>query len=66
MPEESQVESCEHQNDANIHRQPFPESASEEPEIYADDDGRHRRHVKQDGCLSAHSNGNRHFGFSIT
>ena len=53
-PEESQVESCEHQDNANIHRQPFPESVSEEHEIYTDDDGCHRRHVKHDGYLSAH------------
>jgi hypothetical protein len=33
MPEESQVESCEHQDNANIRYQPFPESVSEEREI---------------------------------
>jgi hypothetical protein len=54
-PEESQVESCEHQNNANIHGQPFPESVSEEHEIYGDYDACHRQHVKQDGYLSAHS-----------
>jgi hypothetical protein len=31
--EESQVESREHQDNANIHDQPFPESVSEESEI---------------------------------
>jgi hypothetical protein len=65
-PDESQVESCEHQNNANIHRQPFPESVSEEREIYTDYDGYHRHHVKHDSDLSAHSSGNRHFEFSIT
>jgi hypothetical protein len=35
-PEESQVESYEHQDNANIHYQPFPKSISEEPEIYTD------------------------------
>src|ERR1039458_3530873 len=45
-PEESQVESCEHQDNANIHCQPFPESVSEEHEIYTDYDGCHRHHVK--------------------
>jgi hypothetical protein len=30
MPEESPVESSEHQDNANIHGQPFPESVSEE------------------------------------
>jgi hypothetical protein len=29
-PEESQVESCEHQNNADIHYQPFPGMISEE------------------------------------
>jgi hypothetical protein len=54
MPEESEVESCEHQDNANIHCQPFPEMVSEEREIYTDYDGYHRRHVKHDGYLSAH------------
>lgn len=53
-PEESQVESCEHQDNANIHCQPFPESVSEEHEIYTDYDGCHRHHVKHDSYLSAH------------
>ena len=50
-PEESQVESCEHQDNANIHYQPFPESVSEEHEIYTDYDGCHRHHVKHDSYL---------------
>ena len=54
MPEESEVESCEHQDNANIHCQPFPESVSEEHEIYTDYDGYHRHHVKHDSYLSAH------------
>ena len=53
-PEESQVESCEHQDNANIHCQPFPESVSEEREIYTDYDGCHRHHVKHYSYLSAH------------
>jgi len=53
-PEESQVESCEHQDNANIHCQPFPESVSEEHEIYNDYDDWHRHHVKHDSYLSAH------------
>ena len=40
--EESEVESYEHQDNANIHCQPFPESVSEEREIYTDYDGYHR------------------------
>jgi hypothetical protein len=54
LPEESQVESCEHQDNADIHDQPLPEAISEEHEIHADDDGYHRHHVKHDGYLSAH------------
>jgi len=53
-PEESQAESCEHQDNANIHCQPFPESVSEEHEIYTDYDGCHRHRVKHDRYLSAH------------
>jgi hypothetical protein len=45
MPEESQVESSKHQDNANIHRQPFPESVSQEHEIDTDDDGYHRHHA---------------------
>jgi hypothetical protein len=48
MPEKSQVESREHQDDSNIHYQPFPESNSEEREIHSDYDGDHRHHVKHD------------------
>jgi hypothetical protein len=53
-PQESEVESCKHQDDSNIHRQPFPESVSEEHEIYPDYDGYHRHHAKHDSYLPAH------------
>jgi hypothetical protein len=53
-PEKSQVESCEHQDNANIHYQSFPESVSEEHGIYADYNGCHRHHVKHDSHLSVH------------
>jgi hypothetical protein len=59
-PEESQVESCEQQDNANIHCQPFPEPVSEEHEIYTDYDGCHRHHVKHDSYLSAHFSLDRH------
>jgi hypothetical protein len=55
-PEESQIESCKNQDNANIHCQPFPESISEEDEIYADYDDCHRHHVKHHNYLSAHFN----------
>jgi hypothetical protein len=64
-PEESQVESCEHQDNANIHCQPFPESVSEEHEIYTDYDGCHRHHVKHDSYLSAHDTVLLHSGASV-
>ena len=54
-PEESPVESSKHQDNANIHCQPFPESVSEEREIYTDYDGCHRHHVKHYSYLSAHA-----------
>src|SRR5215831_8107445 len=52
--EESQVESCEHQDNANIHYQSFPESVSEEHEIYADYNGCHRHHVEHYSYPSVH------------
>jgi hypothetical protein len=52
--EESQVESCEHQDNSNIHYQPFPESVSEETEIYTHYNGYHRHRVKHTRYLSAH------------
>jgi hypothetical protein len=65
-PEESQVESNEHQDNADIHCQPLPELVSEEHEIHADYDGHHRHHVKHDSYPSAHFSGNGHFEFSTT
>src|SRR5579862_4716031 len=53
-PQESKVECCEHQDDSNIHGQPFPESVSEEHDIYTDYDGYHRHHVKHVSYRSAH------------
>jgi len=53
-PDESEVESREHQDNADIHDQPFPESAFEEHEIYTDYDGCHRQPVKHDSFPSAH------------
>jgi len=54
MSEKSKIEAAEHQDDSDIHYQPFPELVSEEREIYTDDNGRHRHHVKRDRYLSAH------------
>jgi hypothetical protein len=54
LGEESQVESSKHQDNANIHYQPFPKSVSEEHEIYTDYNGYHRHHVKHNSDLFAH------------
>jgi hypothetical protein len=53
-PQESQLERCEHLDDSNIQIQPFPESVSEESEIYTDYDGCHRHDVKHDSYMSTH------------
>jgi hypothetical protein len=53
-PDESQVESCEHRDNANIRYQPFPELVPEEHEIHTDYNGCHRHHVKHDSYLFAH------------
>jgi len=52
--EESQIESREHQDNANVRYQPFPESVSEERDIQTNYDGYHCHHVKRDSDLSAH------------
>jgi hypothetical protein len=52
--EESQVESSEYQDNANIHDQPFPESVSEEHEIYTDYNDCRRHHVKHYSYPSVH------------
>jgi hypothetical protein len=41
VSEESQIESREHQDNANVRYQPFPESVSEEREIQTDYDSNH-------------------------
>src|ERR1700683_2868996 len=46
--EESQIESREHQDDADVRYQPFPESVSEERDIQTDHDGYHCDQVKRD------------------
>jgi hypothetical protein len=65
MLEESQVESGEYQDNANIRYQPFPKTVSEERKIYADDDGYHHHRVKQASYSPAHFRGHRHFESSF-
>jgi hypothetical protein len=52
--EESQIESREHQDNANVRYQPLPESVSEERDIQTNYDGQHYHHVKRDSDRSAH------------
>ena len=54
MLKEPQVESCEHQDNPNIHCQPFPEPVFEERKIYTDYHGCDRNRVKRDSYLPAH------------
>ncbi len=53
-PKKSQVESCEHQHQANIYQQALPKLVSEERKIYTDYHGYHYRYVKYDSYLSTH------------
>jgi hypothetical protein len=55
-PEESQIESGEHQHDAGIRHQPFQKAVSEEGKIRADYDRYHGDKVERDGQLSSHCN----------
>ncbi|MFZ0845663.1 MAG: hypothetical protein WAM62_07710, partial [Pseudolabrys sp.] len=50
----SEIKSPEHQDNANIHDQPFPESVSQERKIHADDHGNHRHHIDRDNNSSVH------------
>lgn len=54
VPKESKVESCEHQDNADICDQAFPESVSKEREVYTDYDCYHRHHVKDHRYPCAH------------
>src|ERR1700728_4047256 len=51
--EESQVESQEYQDNANVRHQPFPESVSEKSDIQTNYDGYHCHQVQRDSDLSA-------------
>jgi hypothetical protein len=63
MLEKSQVESREHQKNAYIRHQPFPESISEERQIETDYNGCHRHRVEHNAYPSAHfSNASFHDG----
>jgi hypothetical protein len=65
MPEESQVEGGEHQDDANIRYQTFPKAVPEERDIYSNDDSYHHYRVKYARYPSVQFRGNRHVESSI-
>lgn len=55
MFQESEVESCEQQDDPYIRCQPFPEPVLEEQDIQSDYDNGQQHYVKRDSCRSFHS-----------
>jgi hypothetical protein len=48
VPQESQVESRDHQDNADVRYQPWPELMPEEQQIYDDDAGCHHQNTKHD------------------
>ena len=54
--EESQIEGCKHQNNADIYHQPFPESILKEQYIYANDNGHQYENVKHHIDIPWHFN----------
>jgi NAD(P)-dependent dehydrogenase (short-subunit alcohol dehydrogenase family) len=56
---ESEIKSCEHQDNSYVHDQPFPKLTLEEEEIYADDDAYQQQYVEDDDYLSFHLHGAR-------
>jgi hypothetical protein len=52
--QEPEVERDEHQDNADVGRQPLPDVASEEQYVYADNDTCHRNHVDRGGCRPSH------------
>jgi hypothetical protein len=55
VPKESQIEAGKHQNDSDVHHQPFPEIIPEDQGIESDDGGYHHQHVKNCNHRSRHS-----------
>src|SRR5262245_27958879 len=52
--QEPQIERSEHQDNSDVHHQPFPEPVLKEQDVHADNHGYQREHVKHDDCLSSH------------
>jgi hypothetical protein len=65
MPEESEVEGGEYQDDADVGDQALPKTISEEQDVDGDDDGCHYYHIKHASYSRAGFRGDRHFGFSF-
>jgi hypothetical protein len=53
---ESQIEGCKHQDNADVHYQPFPESIPKEEQIHANYDGYQHSEVKADQHTLCHLN----------
>src|SRR5262245_44908457 len=51
---ESQIESDKHQDNPDIHNQPFPKVTPEEQKIHADDYGDQQDYVNDDNYVSFH------------
>jgi hypothetical protein len=53
--EESQIKGCKHQDDADVHYHPFPESILKEQKVYTNDNGNQHHNVKHDRHVPRHS-----------
>jgi hypothetical protein len=53
---ESEIEGREHQDNTDIHRQPFPESILEEQKIQTNNNGDHYQNVKHGRYIDFHFN----------
>jgi 1,2-phenylacetyl-CoA epoxidase PaaB subunit len=53
--EESQIKGSKHQDNADVHYQPFPESILKEQQVYTNDNGNQHRNVKHDRHVPRHS-----------
>jgi hypothetical protein len=54
--QESQIEGCNHQNNADIHDQPFQELMPKEQQIYDNDTGSHYQNAKHHIGIPWHFN----------
>jgi len=54
VTQEPEVDRHEHQDDADVGRQPLPDVTSEEENVYRDHDSHHRNHVQRPGCRPSH------------